>query len=159
MDIDPASLASALEASPLGVAMRGGKGFYPAANVVHIIGLVLLLGSIGVLDLRVAGLGRAIPLPTLSRMLTPLAMAGLALLAASGFVLFAADASPLLRSPVFLTKLVLIGLALVNALAFRRWFGDGDYGSEPPAAARCMAVGSLVLWTTAAVLGRLIAYS
>jgi hypothetical protein len=158
VSFDPLAWASVLEASPLGVAMRGSKGLYPTANVAHVIGLVLLLGAVGVLDLRVAGLGPAVPLAPLSRMLTPFVFAGFAVQAASGFLLFAADAGLLMRSPVFLVKLALIGLALVNALLFRLWFGDWEHGTQPPATARWMAVSSIALWTVAAVLGRLIAY-
>jgi hypothetical protein len=154
-----ADAAAALEGSALGVAMRGSKGWYPAANVAHLAGLVLLVGAIGVLDLRVAGLGRALPIAALSRMLTPLAVAGLVLLAASGFLLYAADAAPLTRSWVFRTKLALAALALANALAFRRLFGDFRSGQEPPATARAMAVVSLALWLTVGGLGRLIAYN
>jgi hypothetical protein len=159
VEFDPFALAAALEASPLGAAMRGSKGLYPAANVAHLAGLVLLVGAIGVLDLRVAGLGRTIPLAPLSRFLTPFAAAGLVLAAASGALLFSADAGPLVRSNVFLLKLTLAAVALVNALVFRRWFGDWTSTREPPVVARLMAVASIGLWLTVACLGRLIAYS
>jgi len=86
-------------------------------------------------------------------------MAGLVLLAASGFLLFAADAGPLVKSGMFRTKMALAGLALVNALAFRRLFGDFAAGQEPPAVARAMAAASICLWLTVGALGRLIAYS
>lgn len=159
MELDPFALASALEASPLGVLMRGSRGLYPAANVAHVIGLVLLVGAIGVVDLRVMGFGRAVPLAPLSRFLTPIAMVGFAVLLASGVLLFAADAGPLTRSAMFQVKMGLSVLALANALAFRRWFGDGRRGSEAPPAARIMAAGSLAAWLAVACLGRLIAYS
>jgi hypothetical protein len=151
--------AAALEGSGLGMAMRGARGLYPAVNMAHLAGLVLLVGGIGVIDLRTAGFGRAIPLPTLSRLLTPLAVAGLAVMAISGFLLFCADAGPLVRSWVFQVKAALIVLALANALLFRRLYGDFEGGGEPPVPARLMAVASLGLWTTAGAMGRLIAYA
>lgn len=151
--------AAALEGSPLGAAMRGSKGWYPAANVAHVGGLVLLVGGVGVLDLRMAGLGRAVPIAALSRMVTPLAVAGLVVLAVSGFVLFAADAGPLIRSDTFRLKMALAALALVNAFGFRRRFGDFADGREPPPLARAMAVLSIGLWLMVGALGRLIAYS
>lgn len=150
-------LVQALEASPLGQAMRGGRLWYPAANVAHLFGLVLLVGGIGILDLRVAGVGRAIPLAALSRLLTPIAVAGLAILAVSGFLLFAPDAGPLFESGVLRLKLALAAVAVANALVFRRVFGD--FEGEAPPAARVMAVVSLGLWLTVACLGRLIAYA
>lgn len=152
--------AQALEASPLGAAMRGGlRGLYPAANVAHLFGLVLLVGGIGVLDLRVAGLGRQIPLAPLSRLLTPIAVLGLVVVAGSGFLLFAADAGPLAENRTFQWKLALAALALANALLFRRAFGDFRPGREPRVAARALAVASLALWLTVGALGRMIAYT
>lgn len=153
------ALAAALEGSPLGAAMRGSRGWYPVVNVAHLAGLVLLIGAIGVVDLRILGLGRTVPLAALSRMLTPLAIVGLALLTLSGFLLFSADATPLARSPVFRLKMALAALALINALAFRQWFGDFASGREPPPMARAMAVASIGLWLTVGALGRLIAYN
>ena len=154
-----AEAAAAVEGSSLGAAMRGSKGWYPAVNVAHLAGLVLLVGGIGVLDLRVAGLGRAIPILALSRLVTPIAVAGLLLLLASGFLLFSADAGPLVRSATFQLKMALLAVGVANALAFRRLFGDFQEGREPPPAARLMAVASICLWLTVGALGRLIAYS
>lgn len=117
----------------------------------------MLLGAIGVVDLRIAGAFRALPLDPLIRTLTPLAIGGLTLLALSGPVLFAADATALIRSDIFWRKLTLIGIALLNALAFRR-VRRGRTG-EPDIVERVMAIASILLWLTVAALGRMIAYS
>jgi hypothetical protein len=153
------TLAQAVEASPLGAAMRGTRGLYPAVNTAHLLGVVLLVGAIGVVDARTLGFGRSIPLAPLSRLLTPPAVAGLALLTVSGVLLFCADAGPFTRSGLFQLKLVLIAVAVANALVFRRRFGDFEDGSQPPALARAMAALSLGLWTATAVIGRYLAYS
>lgn len=150
--------AGQLEASPVGVAMRGARGLYPAVNTVHLLGVVLLVGGIGVVDARVLGLGRTVPIAALSRFLTPAATLGLMLLAASGALLFCADAGPFTRSPLFQAKLALIALGVANAVIFRRRFGDFADGAEPPALARAMAAASLGLWTSATVVGRWLAY-
>ena len=149
-------LAAALEGSALGVTARESAWAYPLANLIHLLGLVLLVGGIGLLDLRLAGLFRALPLAALSRVLTPLAIVGLLLLAASGAVLFAADAGALVRSPRFQLKLLLIALALGNAGLFR-WLWKGE--PVPGPALRLMAMLSLLLWLVVASLGRLIAYA
>lgn len=150
------ALAATVEASAFGVWARGSAWAYPVANLVHLLGLVLLVGGIGVVDLRLAGLWRALPVEPLSRALTPLAVVGLLLFAVSGAVMFAADARALAGSSVFRWKLLAIALALTNAVAFRRlWHGHLE---TLPAAGRAAAVASLILWLTAATLGRLIAY-
>jgi hypothetical protein len=152
---------AALEASPFGAWARGSSYAYPLANLIHLAGLILLVGGIGLLDLRLAGAFRSLPVRPLEAVLTPLAIAGLALMAPSGFVMFAADARALSGSDAFRLKLILIGLALANAVAYRlAWRRQiAERGGEPPGPARAMAVVSLLLWLAVATLGRLIAYS
>ena len=135
--------------------MRESANAYPAANVLHLLGLVMLLGAIGIVDLRVAGAFRALPLRSLVAALTPVGVAGFVLLALTGPLLFAADATALVKSDIFLRKLVLIGIALANALTFRWGWRRGD---APAGWMRAAAIVSLLLWLTVAALGRLIAY-
>lgn len=151
------ALAAAIEASAIGSFVRESAWAYPVVNLLHLLGLVLLVGSIGVLDLRIAELFRALPLAHLSRALTPLTLGGLALMAISGPLLFSADAVALSRSSTFGWKLALIAVALVNALAFR-WLWRDSLGELSPLL-RSMAIASLVLWLWIAALGRLIAYN
>ncbi len=134
---------------------------YPAANVLHVIGVVLLVGGIGVVDLRVIGLWRRLPAVALSRALTPIAVAGLALQAASGLILFAADGAALAGSGVFRLKLLLIVAALANAAAFRAaWRRRPDKsGFIARPVARLSALLSIALWLAVATAGRLIAYT
>lgn len=150
-----------LDAIGVGPWARGSGLVYPVANSLHLLGLVMLVGGIGVVDLRVAGLWRRIPVEPLSRALTPVAIIGLVVMAASGSVLFAADGRTLAGSGIFRTKLVLIALALANAAAFRWRWGDriGEWSGRVPAAARAMAIVSIALWLTVGTLGRWIAYS
>lgn len=153
------AIGEAIQASPFGV--WAGGDIYPVANVVHLLGLVMLVGGIGVLDLRLAGLFRAIPVPPLSAALTPIALAGLALMVPSGATMFAADAGALVDSTTFRWKLVLITLALANAVAFRVLWGRklDRWTGNPPLAGRLMAVASILLWLAVGTLGRWIAYS
>lgn len=148
------ALAAAAEASALGAWARGSALAYPIANALHLLGLVLLVGSIGLLDLRILGAFPALPLQALARALTPLAVAGLALLALTGALLFAADARALAHNPAFRWKLALVAVALVNALAFRTLWR----GQPPGAPLKAMALASLALWLGTAALGRFIAY-
>ena len=150
------AVARSIEASGFGTAARESAWLYPAANLVHLLGLVCLVGGIGLVDLRLAGAFRSLPLAALSRALTPVAIAGIVMLVASGTILFAADATALVRSPRFRTKLALIAAALANAVAFRLlWRGE----EQPRAVLRAMAGASILMWLSVAALGRLIAYA
>jgi hypothetical protein len=149
-----------LDAVGVGPWARGSGSVYPVANVLHVLGTVMLVGAIGVLDLRLAGAWRQLPAAPLSAALTPLAIAGLAVMLASGIVLFAADGEALARSRIFHWKLALVALALVNAALFRWRWDDGrrwEYGA-PPATGRAMAIASVALWVAVLISGRMIAY-
>lgn len=155
------AFAEAVQGSPFGEWAGQSSLAYPIANVVHLFGIFMLIGGIGFLDLRLAGAFRAIPVAPLSRALTPIALTGLALIVPSGAVMFAADAESLVFSTTFRLKLLVILLALANALAFRfAWQSRlAGWDREPPALGRLMAGGSILLWLSVAALGRWIAYS
>lgn len=153
-----AAAAARIADTPFAEWAAGSPTAYPAANVLHLLGLVLLVGGIGLVDLRLIGAFRALPLHALARALTPLAVAGIIILAASGSILFAADATALATSETFRTKLLLIAAALVNAALFRMMFGNSP--AEPiRTSARLMGAMSLGLWLAVAAYGRMIAYS
>jgi hypothetical protein len=152
--------AAALEASAWALFVRDSTWIYPLANLVHLLGLTLLVGPIAVLDLRLLGVARRIEVPALSRLLTPIAMAGLVLSLASGSILFVADAGALVTNPVFLVKMSLLALGVLNAIAFRltcqrqldRWEGRATLSG------RLQAAASIAIWLATATSGRLIAY-
>jgi hypothetical protein len=159
--MDAGGWSAALESSALAEWMRGAGMAYAAVNLVHLLGLTLLLGSMLLLDLRLLGLGRRLSLPEVSRLLTPVAIGGLLLQAGSGFALLAADAGPLLSNTAFQLKLALIAAALANAVLFR-WLWSGalpDWDRSAPLAGRLQAAMSMLLWLGVAAAGRLIAYT
>lgn len=153
--------AAWLDTTGIGPWSRGSALVYPVANTAHLLGLVMLVGGIGVVDLRIVGLWQRLPVAELSRALTPVAAAGLILMVASGVILFAADGAALARSAIFERKLIIIAAALANAAAFRLIWGADIAGwtDIAPRAARMMAAASLLLWLAVGASGRWIAYS
>lgn len=159
--MEPLLTAAAwLDAIGIGPWARGSSLVYPVANSLHLLGLVMLVGGIGVVDLRIVGAWPGLPIDALSRALTPVAIAGLIVMAGSGAILFAADGAALAKSDIFVRKLILIGAALANAVAFRVLWRDrlAGWAGHVPLAARAMAALSLLLWLSAGALGRWIAY-
>jgi hypothetical protein len=153
-----AEAAAALQASGFGAWARGPV--YAWINVLHLLGLVLLVGGIGVLDLRLCGFAREVPVEPLARFVTPLAVAGLCIAAPTGIGLFAADAVSLSGSNTFRWKLALVGLGLVNALAFRVLWRRrlATWNDSATALGVAAAASSLAIWLAVGTLGRLIAY-
>lgn len=157
---DAASWAQALESSAFAAWVRGGAA-YLVANVLHLFGLALIVAPMLLLDLRLLGVGRAhFPLPATSAALTACALTGAAFSLTSGAAMFAADATSLFVNPVLRTKLVLLALAVANALAFRwLWSNDVIRADRPaPPFARAQLLLSMALWLAIPVLGRWIAY-
>lgn len=156
-----ARFAEAVVASDFGQWASGSALAYPWANVIHLLGLVMLVGAIGIVDLRLVGAFRSVPAAPLYRSLIPVAIAGLILMVPSGATMFAADAAGMAGSAVFRWKIALVVVALVNAAAFHFLWRHRieHWDAAPPFAGRLMAIGSIMLWLTIGALGRMIAYS
>jgi hypothetical protein len=72
---------------------------YPALEVLHIVGIALLLGNLVLLELRVWGLGRELPVAAAGAAgAGPVAAAGFALVGASGLTMFAGQPAELLAN-------------------------------------------------------------
>lgn len=127
---------------------------YPALEVVHIVGIALLLGNLLLFELRVWGFGPELPVPALARLALRLALAGFALIAASGLLMFAGQAEDLLAGRVFVTKMGLVLLAGLNAA----WFHARGGLQRLDRVARAQTVVSTGLWLAVIICGRWIAY-
>jgi hypothetical protein len=92
--------------------------------------------------------------------LTAAAALGVGLQIATGFPLFASEATTLIGNTAFRLKMLLLVLALTNAVLFRvLWSGRvADWDNAPPFLGLLQAALSLMLWVTIGALGRLIAY-
>jgi hypothetical protein len=152
----------AIEASPLGVAMRQWLWLYPSVEIVHIVGIALLVGSIAVLDLRLLGFARGLPVRRLSAHVLPWTIGSFVLILPSGLLMFVAHATDLMGNPVFALKVCLIFAAGINAAVFHagvyRGAAGWDVEALPPFAARASAALSLLLWVAVIACGRLLAY-
>lgn len=127
---------------------------YPALEVLHIVGIALLLGSLVLLELRVWGLGAELPLRPLARLSLAVTLTGFGLVAFSGLLMFGAHPAEMLANRAFLAKLVLVQLAGLNAA----WFHSRDSLGRCDGVARAQTVISLGLWLAAIICGRWIAY-
>jgi hypothetical protein len=134
---------------------------WPMLEILHFIGLSILLGSLLLFDLRLTGLFRSIPL-TATRALLPWAIGGFAINLLSGVLFFVGDPARYSINVGFQLKMLLIIVAGLNAAWFMRRFGgtlqNVQPGSHAPPGARLLAVISLVCWCAVLLLGRLIPY-
>jgi hypothetical protein len=153
-----------LEASALGHAMRESGGYtYGIVNLIHILGISSLFGSILVLDLRLLGLWRRIPLPWITGPTVPVAATGFAVAAISGVCLITTNATEYAGNPFLLIKFPAIALGVVNVGALNFLSGwKARNAREPSSRERIqLAVAggiSLFCWVTAITAGRMIGY-
>lgn len=148
-----------LSQSWLGVLMRGTPALFPTMEILHFVGLSLLMGVMILVDLRILGAFRAIPYAIAFKFL-PIAVLGLALSLTSGIAFIATNPHLYSTNIAFYWKMGLVALAGVNALWFTLTESRKVSALAPDQSAsigaRLMAGGSLALWTGVIVLGRLL---
>ena len=152
----------ALEQSGFAAAIRQSPWLYPAANVGHIVFLVLFAGAIAVMDVRLlGGLSATAPAPLLA-WARNFALAALAGMAVTGSILFSAEASHLALNPVFQLKALLVAAGLINVATYQFWARRAVEhlapGAAMPARAKVTGAVSLAVWIAVAACGRSIAY-
>jgi len=151
-----------IEGLAIAGAMRENLWLYPAVEIVHIVGFVLLVGSVVMFDLRVLGLSRQVSVKALARHLLPWSVAALLLIVPSGLAMFSAHANDFLGNRAFQVKMALLLAAGINAAIFHTgpfqsvvaW----DTGATAPLGARVSVALSMAIWIAIIACGRLLAY-
>jgi hypothetical protein len=134
--------------------LRSHVWAYPALEVVHIIGIALLLGNLVLLELRVFGLGAELPVKALSRLSLGIALTGFSVVAASGLLMFASQPAELLANRAFTLKMLLLFAAGCNAA----WFHGRASLDKLDGLARVQMAVSTLIWLAVVACGRWIAY-
>jgi len=147
------SLLAEIEQSGVATWIREGGVLYgyPLILFLHTLGLGTLVGLSSAIDLRLLGVGQGIPLKSLEKTFV-LMWAGFALNAATGSLLFVADARKHASNPAFYLKLLFVALAIVVLVLIRnRVFRQQSTG-------KMLAAASLACWFIAMSSARLMAY-
>ena len=153
-----------LEGSALGHAMRNaGVWTYGIVNLTHILGVSSLFGSVLVLDLRLIGLWRRVPLGAIARPTVPIATAGFIVAATSGVCLITTNGSEYVGNPFLLIKFPAIFLGVVNVAILSRlpaWKAreTREVTESDQRVLSVFGAISLLSWLTAIGAGRLIGY-
>jgi hypothetical protein len=152
-------LLASIEASSFSTWLRESPSVwaYPTILTLHTFGLGVLVGANWMVDLRVLGFARAIPLGVLTRAF-PIMWAGFGLNAATGVLLFVADPTKA-TTTIFMWKLALIAVGVMLMMALKRkLYGRGLDMDRASAAVKAMATVSLAIWIAAIATGRWMAY-
>src|SRR3984893_5129601 len=143
-------------------AMTYNKWWWAFLMDLHFLGLVLLIGTVGALDLRILGFAKQMPVEPLHR-LVPWGLAGFGINVVTGLLAFIGMPEFYTLDYAFWVKLLAILLLGVNAAAFylAGVFGgvkDLGPGEDAPVPAMLVAASSLLLWFAVIILGRYIQY-
>lgn len=141
---------------PLAASLRGQSAAYIALTTLHVMGIVLMLGSVWLIDFKLLGLtsksGELISAKSQSQMSVIWSLVGFALIACSGSVMAFAHAATLISSKTFLVKLGLITCAAINVIVLH----SRDGLNKQDSISRLQALVSLLLWVGVIAAGQLV---
>ena len=153
-----------MEHSTLGYFMRDSSLWtYPVINLIHILGIASLFGATLIIDLRLLGVWRRVPMPPVMDAAVPVAKAGFALAATTGAGLLATKATEYYGNPFLLIKFAAIAFGLVNVLVLNgspAWRARNVRAWSSAEERQLVLMGgiSLACWLTAVTAGRMITY-
>lgn len=134
--------------------IRHSASLIALLEIVHLIGLTLLIGTILMVDLSLLGLGIGRqPVSRIARELNLFTVMGLTVMLVSGPLILCSEAVRCYKTPAFWIKMVLLAMAIAFHFTIHRRVTR----EEHPRHSRAVAILSLVLWTAVALAGKGIA--
>jgi hypothetical protein len=146
--------------SPVAELMRT-RWAWPIAESLHFLGLCLLIGCVGMFDLRLLGVARRVPIAAVHRFI-PWGILGFAINICSGAMFLLTEPDQYIYNPSFHFKLMFMTIGGLNAATFyltsyRRIFGSAAT-LEAPRRAKVIAAISLCAWIGVIIGGRLLTF-
>ena len=134
---------------------------WPFCEILHFIGMALLIGVVIAVDLRMLGFMKRVPFGPLHRLI-PWGIAGFIINLVTGFLFFAGDPYQYIDNTAFLYKMLFIMLAGVNVLVFYfvpfREVERLGPGEDAPISAKIVAATSIFLWFGVMYMGRMLPF-
>ncbi len=143
----------------LGQMIRDSTWAFAAIEVVHLLGLTVLLGTVTVVNLRLAGIGlREQSASDVAADAMPWTYGGMAATILSGSGLFVSEALKCYDSPPFYWKMGLLAVSLVFTFAIQRRMANGNAPDFSPGVGKVLASMTIALWFGVGLAGRAIAF-
>lgn len=140
---------------------------WPVCEILHFTGMAVLIGTVGVVDARILGIGKGISIKSLEKFV-PLGVIAFIVNLTTGFIFVAGNTpgSPMeyLGNLSFQIKMILVLIAGINLLLFyvtgiAKQVDHLDAEAAAPTGAKVVAVVSLVMWIGVIFMGRMIMYN
>jgi hypothetical protein len=150
-----------LESTTLSRTIVHYRWIWPLCEVLHFIGLTLIIGIAGFFDLRLMGFMKRVPVSA-ARDLMPLAIAGFLLNLATGAAFFVGTPHQYVGNVAWWAKMFCLLLAGLNAMFFETSVGARTMnlgaGDDTPASAKVVGAVSLASWLGVLYWGRMLPY-
>ncbi|HZI81490.1 MAG TPA: hypothetical protein VFD69_18350 [Vicinamibacterales bacterium] len=150
-----------LRTTALGAWMRQSQWAWPVLESLHFIGMSVLIGTIGLFDLRLLGFARGVPYAALHRLI-PVGIAAYTLNLLTGICFLSGAPDQYLFNPAFRFKVTFMAVAGLNVLFFYtrvfRRLQQLPADSPPPLGARLAGAVSLTMWVGVMSAGRLLTF-
>ena len=150
-----------VESTRISKALFGMTWLWPACESLHFIGLCMLIGGAGLLDLRLVGLFRGLHIRHV-KALMPWAIAGFVINAVTGSLFLVMQPHLYLSSGVWWWKFTFIVIAGVNAVFFETRLAVPalamDPGADTPRELKIVGAVSLFCWFAVLYCGRMLPY-
>ena len=161
---EPTNIWERIEYSSLGTTIAESTWMFPTLEVLHVIALLTVIGTIAIVDLRLIGLAsRANRVSLIAGDLLPWTWGAFGLAAITGSLLFVSKASSYMINPWFLAKLAMLALAGLNMMYFHMtaWRAVEHWELDPtfPAAVKVAGWLSLFFWLVVVICGRMIGFT
>jgi hypothetical protein len=155
------SLVAWLKSTDLSHAMIQLPWLWPLCETLHFIGLALLVGAAGLLDLRLMGRLKSVPVSAAMQM-RPWAALGVVINLTTGLMFFVGAPEQYLPNPAWWGKVLFLVIAIVNVVFFetrqgRRMLampGDGD----TPLSVKIAGAVSMISWLAVMYFGRMLPF-
>jgi hypothetical protein len=154
----------AIEATQVGIFMRENVLAFPLVESVHVLALTIVVGTIGMVDLRLLGVSaRNHAVSKYSNEIVPITWWAFALAAVTGGLLFTSKAGDYTRNFFFVGKMIMMALAGINMAIFEftvfKSVKNWDIDTPTPMSAKVAATLSLCFWLGVVVFGRWIGFT
>jgi hypothetical protein len=154
--------ASWLHKTSLSLALQHQVGWlWPLCETLHFTGLALLLGVVGMFDLRLLGFMQRVPISVV-RDFMPWALVGFTLNLLTGTIFVISQPATYFGNYTWWLKVALLLIAGVNAIVFETTYGRRaaaiPAGEDTPFALKVIAGVSLVSWLGVLWAGRMLPF-
>jgi hypothetical protein len=155
------SLELAMRDTALRDFVTGPRWMWAVLESLHFIGMSLLVGTVGMFDLRLLGFAKGVPLAAMHRLI-PIGIAGFAINATTGLLFVFGYPDQYIFNSAFRVKVTLLTVAGLNVLffygrVFRRLERLAP-GQPTPLAAQIVGGVSLCAWIGVMTAGRLLTF-